>query len=429
MTLERHSSSAQPALAAIGSATRVHKGHRRWPWVALGGTAILSAVILGVWLIRASPIPEPPLPVLDGADEEVAEAVQEARAEVLRQRASAAAWGRLGEILLAHVYNREANQCFEQAERLDPRDPEWPYLRGVNLALHDPEAGIPCLQRAAQRCGDGQLGPRLFLAEVYLDRGRLDEGRIILEEIAQANPEDRRARMGLGRLALLRQEWKTGLAHLEACQSDLRARKRAHLLCSEAWSQLGDAERARAELLKAKSLPEDRPWPDPLLEKIQTLRKGLRPRLQSAQQLVQAGRAPEAVNLLNQTLEKYPQSLEGWMRLGEVWYRLRKFDRAQECFQRAAKISPEWAEAWFRLGCAQAVVQRHAEAVASFRQALQFKANYAQAHYNMGQCLKTLGDSAGAISEFEEALRCSPDYELARTALGELRKSRHENSR
>jgi tetratricopeptide (TPR) repeat protein len=383
------------------------------------GVAAAIAIALGVGLWHPRSLPEPPLPDLTGADEEVVETIQQAREKVLQARKSSAAWGHLGEVLLAHTFNREANLCFQQAESLDPHEPAWPYLQGLNLHTYDPEASIPCLERAVRCCDKRQVVPRLLLAEALLERDRREEALSLLKQVQAADPGNLRARLLLGRVEILRQNWQAGLARLEACRNDVHARKRSATLRAEAWNQLGEMEKALAERRRAAELPEDQPWPDPFYEKIVKLQRGLRARFVSVDYLIQSGRVAEALQLLTQTVEKYPSSLESWMRLGEAWTRVGKLDRAQACFQKATNLAPDLAEAWFRLGCIQAQA-RSPEAEASFRQAIHCKPHYSQAHYNLGQCLKERGRREDAAAEFREALRCRPDYDLARTALREL---------
>jgi tetratricopeptide (TPR) repeat protein len=386
---------------------------------AVGVGLVAVAVALGVWLGRPQPPPEPPLPDLTGADQEVVEIIQKARDKVLGARSSATAWGQLGEVLLAHDYNPDANRCFQQAERLDPHEPAWPYLQGLNLVIHNPEAGIPCLERA-DKYGDGrQVEPRLLLAEVLLERGRLDEAQSLLEQVRSNDPDNIRAQLDLGRLELLRQNWRAGLDQLEKCRNDPHTRKRAATLRAEAWNQLEEMEKARAEQRQAAELPDDQSWPDPIYERILSLRRGLRARFQSVDYLLQAGRVPEALQLLAETVDKYPSSLEGWMRLGEVLHRVQRPEQAQACFQRAVGLAPNLAEAWFRLGCIQSLMQSR-EAETSFRQAIRCKPHYAQAHYNLGLCLKEKGQRDAAAEAFQQALRCRPDYDLAQKALREL---------
>jgi tetratricopeptide (TPR) repeat protein len=189
-------------------------------------------------------------------------------------------------------------------------------------------------------------------------------------------------------------------------------------LCAEAWSQLGETKNALAEQRRAAELPEDQPWPDPFYEKIPMLRRGLRARFLSTDYLLENHRIPEALQLLTQTLEKYPSSLEGWMRLGEVWHRAKELERAQACYQQAARLAPNFAEVWFRLGCIQSQIHSP-DAVKSFRETIRWKPHYAQAHYNLGLYLKEQ-DQRAAAGEFREALRCRPDFDLAQKALRDL---------
>ncbi len=386
-------------------------------WIGVAASAV--ALALGSWFWPTRMLPEPPLPALDGADEEVVEIIQQAREKVLRDRKSSSAWGHLGEVLLAHTFNREANLCFQQAELLDPHEPAWPYLQGLDLSAYDPEASIPCLERAVRCCSPRQVLPRLLLAQSLLERGRLDEGQSLLDQVRAADPGNPRACLLLGRLEILRQNWQAGLTHLEACRNDVHTRKRSATLRAEIWSQLGETEKARAEQRRAAELPEDQPWEDPYSERVTKLQRGLRARFISVDYLTQSGRILEALQLLKQTVEKYPSSLEGWMRLGEAWHRVQNPDQALQCFRKATRLAPDLAEAWFRLGCIQAQIHSP-EAAESFRQAIHCKPHYSQAHYNLGQCLKERGQREDAAAEFREALRCRPDYDLARAALREL---------
>jgi tetratricopeptide (TPR) repeat protein len=393
---------------------------RRRQAAVLALAALVMALALGAWLRGKHSAMAPPLPDMAGVDQEIVEAIQEARDAVLQHGSSAASWGKLGKVLLAHEFNAEANTCLAQAELLDPREPAWPYLQGLNLVAHDPDAGILCLERAAQRGGDRLLLPQLLVAEVLLERGRLDEAQMRLEQVLQIEPNNLRARLGLGRLAMLRQDWRAGLDHLQGCRHDVHTRKRACTWRAEALNQLGDRQLARIEQHQATELPADQPWPDPFHDEVVQLQRGVRVCLQAANELVQAGHLQEAVQLLRQTVEKYPNALAPWMQLGGTWAQLNRPDRAEPCFQRAVQLSPDMAEAWYRLGCMQAYVHP-TEAAASFRQAIRLKPNHAPAHFNLGQCLlREQGDPGGAAAEFQAALRCRPDYDLAHKALREL---------
>jgi tetratricopeptide (TPR) repeat protein len=394
---------------------------RRRRLIGLAVLGLAAAVTLGLWLKWRNDRPIPPLPDLTDADPEVVELIHQSRNEVLRQRSAATAWGQFGKVLFAHEFNAEAGRCFQQAELLDPHDPSWPYLQGLLQVATDPVAAIACLQRAVQHDAVAPIPARLLLGELLLERGRLEEAQAQVDAVLRLEPDDVRARLSLVRLALLRQQWRSALEQLEGFENHPHARRLARTLRAEAWSRLGEKERAAQEQQQATALAPDQPWPDPFQEEIRSLQRGLRAYFRTVDSLLQAGRLDQAIQLLQQTLEDHPDSLEGWMRLGGIWTdrRINRPDRALECFQQAVRIDPEAGEAWFRLGCVQFTINPR-DAAISFRESVRLRPNHAQAHFNLGQCLKSEGNRKGAREEFEAALRCRPDYERARTALSEM---------
>jgi tetratricopeptide (TPR) repeat protein len=385
---------------------------------------VVIAVAVGTWIwLRPHP-PLPPLPDYSGVDPEVVTAITTARDDVTARPSSEQAWGRLGMVLLAHDFEEEAVVCFQEAERLGPRQPRWPYLQGLILVRIDPDAGILCFERAVERCADDPIVPRVRLAEALLERGRLEEAQTHLERAILRDPDSIYARFWLGRLALLRENWIAALEHLAACIEDKHARKLAHTLRADLWNRLGEAEKARAEQERAALLPDDVRWPDPFVSEVLELKRGLRARLESADSLTREGKTGEVIVLLEETAGKYPKSAETWMRLGDLWRISRRLDRAEESFRRATQVDPEAAEPWFRLGTVYQAQGQPREAADNFRRAIRLRPDHALAHFDLGHCLNALGDPPGAANEYREALRCRPDFTPAMTALTELESSR-----
>jgi tetratricopeptide (TPR) repeat protein len=381
--------------------------------------AAVLALLIGLWLWHRRPRLEPPLPDLTGVDPEVVETITQARRDLLQKPSSAPAWGHLGMVLNAHGFLTEANRCFAEAERLNPAEPRWPYLQGVNLLPSDPDSGIAFLERAVEGCGDAPLTPRLRLAEALLDRGRLADADRHLKQTLAREPHNLRARLSLGRLAFLREDWRNALKQLAACGEDEHTRKLAHTLSAQVRRRLGEGKRAEAEADGAEQLPSDANWPDPYTDAVAALQRGLHARIQQAAALTHAGKPGQAIQLLEQTSAKYPESVEIWLGLGGLWFQLGRPDRAEGAFHKAVEADPDAAEGWFRLGCIQAL-DRPREAADSFRRVIRLRPDHTLAHFNLGHRLKQLGDLAGAAEEFRATLRCRPDYAPARDALHTL---------
>ncbi len=395
-------------------------------WVAgIAITGTLVAVAIGIWFWCRTPRLEPPSLDLAQVDPEIAEAITAARQQVLDKPSSGPAWGRLGTVLWVHDYGVEALACLAQAERLEPREPRWPYFRGLTLLRTDPAAGIACLQRAAERCGDADpLAPRLRLAEALLDTGRLDEADLHLQKAVTLDPDNARAHLDRGRLAMLRKDWRTALKDLTVCVADRHARRLAFRLRAQVYRRLGEREHAEGDEGQAGKLPEDEPWPDLFAEEATRLQRGLSARLTTADILRRAGQLDEALAILEETAKKYPTSTRPWLHLAEIWHGLGRIDQAEQACRQAVRGDPDAAQAWFWLGVFQALKNRPREAVESFRRAIHLKPDYAMAHFCLGQCLSQLDDAAGAAKEYRLTLRCRPDYAPARAALEELSEKR-----
>jgi tetratricopeptide (TPR) repeat protein len=307
-----------------------------------------------------------------------------------------------------------------EAERLDPREPRWPYLQGLTFLQTSPDEGIACLHRALARCPDdrGRI-VRLRLIEALLDAGRLDEAGSELQKVLAAEPDNRRARFEQGQLAVLRQDWTSAVAALSACVNDEHVRRRARLLRAQAYRELGDRRRSDADTQSAREAAEEVRWPDPFAEEVLRLQRGYAARLQQADALCRAGRPEQAFGLLEDTARKYPASADPWVRMAELWHDAGENERAEQACRQALAADPQSAQAWFRLGCFQAA-RRPQEAAKSFREAIRLRPDHTLAHYNLAYCLKQLGDRSGAASEYRQALRCQPDYEPARQALQAL---------
>src|ERR1700689_4935744 len=102
---------------------------KRWLIALLGGTVLLTG-LAGAWWYRRPGLPSPPMP--SGIyDPQIVRAPERARPGVLDHPRPADAWGRLEMVLLAHLFDQEADSCFAVAARLDPTNPMWPYGRGL----------------------------------------------------------------------------------------------------------------------------------------------------------------------------------------------------------------------------------------------------------------------------------------------------------
>jgi len=376
-----------------------------------------------IWDWRANS-PEPPAVALDEADPAVAAAVNRASARVRQTPRSAAAWGELGLIFLAHDFRAEALTCFREAERLDEREPRWPYFCGLTLTQGDPDAAIPEFRRAVELWSDAAESPRLRLAETLLGQGWFDEAEEQFRRLLEIQPEDQavaaRAELGLARVALERDDWPGSLAHLDRCASNPCTRKAAHALRAEIYQQQGDTEAAAREMRQADAAPADAPAPDPFLEEMERRRTGKQALFARVSRLLDQDRIEEARIALQQGTRDYPDAAEAWLLLGRVQIRRQNYPAAEQALRVAVRLAPELVDAQFYMGVALFQQGNHRDAAAYFRRATELKPDYALAYYNLGQCLKREGKEAEAMTALHAAVHSKPHFAQAHASLGEL---------
>jgi tetratricopeptide (TPR) repeat protein len=372
------------------------------------------------FLLGRDATPEPPALDLAGADPAVVKVLQALQARVRQSPRSPGAWGTLGLTLVAHDFHEPAQLCFAQAERLDAREPRWPYHQGVWLASHDAEAALRKYQRAVELAGPGADSVRLRLAELLLAQGRLEEAAQHFQTLLAHDPAHARAHLGLARVAREQGDPASCRAHLEPALAHPATRKAAHGLLAALFRENGEAAAAEREERLEADLPDDGTWPDPLIEEVVQLRVGEAAQITQAQTLIAQNRVPEALALLSSTLDAYPESTRGWEYLGKTLQAQGEFAQAEKALRRALRLAPDAADLHVSLGLSLQGLGDRPRALASFRTATRLRPSYAFAHYNLGRSLEEQDDVAGAREAYRQALRCKPNYGDAHARLGDL---------
>jgi len=421
----------EPNPAPLAVAARPRGSRRRVAAVAV----LVVLAVGGVWWWRArDPAPDPPL--LAGiTDPEVAAAVTEARAKVLDRPRSGLAWGEYGTVLLANLFDREATECFVEAERLDPADPRWPYARGQIALKRDPPRAIDLLARAAEAAGDRpeyRAAFALTLAEALLERGEVDRAAALFEQELDSPAADRAA-FGLGQVALARGDDAGAARRFEAVRTNPACRKQAAAQLAALGRARGDATAARQYEAEANALEADPPWPDPYLDRVVTLQVGRRGLERRVALLEREGRYDAAAQayLAQARFQRTSQALTG---AGVNLARLGEFDRAASLLREAVQIDPADSNAHYTLALVLftraerlwAAEPASAEAAALFRQvvakarrATELKPDHALAYMFWGLALKNLGEPAAAIPPLRTGLGIRPEQFDLHLGLGQ----------
>ncbi len=394
---------------------------RRWGlWRGLFVSLALLAVGSGVVWYHNWSRPGAQVPGIDlaGIDPEVADAIKSAIDAVGRQPHSGEAWGLLARRLQAYKYFPQALVCYAEAERLDPGNGDWPYLRAVILENGpEPTEAIVHWRRSAELHRDNPL-PRIRLGEALLEAGRPEEAKAQLEAALAIRPGNPRAHLRLAQVAADAGQWHECLRHLESNEGASPVSKHACSLRVRALEGLGDLEAARRLKEQLASLPPDPPWPDAIVAQLAVPTFGLRTRVLNAVQLARENNLDEALSLMQETVQKYPQSDLAWDRLGRVLVAMKRPGEAEYALRRSLEITPQSGDVWYFLGLVLQGQGKFDEALAALRQAMKEKSTDADVHYHVGVCLANKGDRAGAEAAYRRALRYQPGHAQARERLG-----------
>ena len=397
----------------------VLKRNRIWVGAALAAVAL---AVGGYVAFRDAPTPPaPPAVELEGVDPRVATAVRNAQAEVRTAPESGAAWGHLGQVLLANEFYPQAEECLVRAEALDPTNPRWPYLQSRLNPATNPLTE-PKLRRAIELC-DIQVvtGPILHLANWLLSRNRIDEAEAEFARSLQIAANNPWGRVGMAKVARARGDADAALAALEPPGVPPLAREtlpRAyHTLRSEIEQRRGNSDAAAAAARLSRSLPKDPDPPDQFSHEVVVLTAGVQGELVRANGLLSSGRVSDAVGLLGQLTREYPANHLTWLALGQAHLAARDFGAAEEAVRTAARIVPDATPAHILLGRILMQAGKPAEAAAAFRRATECQPGSPANYIALAEALDKAGNADGAAAALRDGLRHAPQEAALHLAL------------
>ena len=381
---------------------------------AVWAAAVIIAVI-AAWLGNThlqsgwsgAVVPTIPLAQLDAAS---ALLIQQHLDAVKASPTSAAAWGRLGEILRTSDFYDDARRCLNEAARRDPNEARWPYLSGLTMASRDPAKAVEQWRRAVAICGNEPPVPRLRLARLLAEGGDWAAASRELTELLGARPDYPPALLTLAFAAQAEGRLTNALTLAEKCTNSAYTARAAWTLLGALHQRLGDTNAAQSAIRSAAAVPPDLPPPDPFAAELQNLRDDARSLRNQAEQFQAAGKLQEAAVLIKQLVEQQPQFSETWLILGRQLYLQRQPVAAEQACRRYLEMEPQAANGHFQLGMSLLAQNRFADAAGAFEQAIRLNPALAPAFFNLGFARMKAGRNREAVPAFQEAIRLSPEH-------------------
>jgi len=142
---------------------------------------------------------------------------------------------------------------------------------------------------------------------------------------------------------------------------------------------------------------------------------------QQALALFQAGRLPEARNVLAGICESGYADAETWYYLGITNGQLGLVDQVEHCLRQAVTLNPGFHEAAFRLGEALVYLGKPSEAIEVFSRLCTVLPQVVELRHKLGHAQEAVGNHSAALASYQRAAQINPASAAVHASLGNLR--------
>ena len=390
---------------------RLARGWRRLaPAVALLAPALALLALAGC---GGGPAPggeggaataEVPEVDLAAMEPQVAERFREARAAVLSDPGSSAAWGRFGMVAHAHELLDEAAVAYRRAESLDPTDVRWPYFLGDVLSIQgeDHAAAAAAFGRTLELApGYGPAHWRLGRARIA--QGRTGEAARALERALDLAPDLQPARLALAQVRLSLGELAASEALLEEILRDDPDHRQALSTLAQVTMRQGRTEEARRIAERAEAAPFYNLYSDPLMDQVVAESASAVALWQRAQAFLQNGDYEQAAIGLSRVVELQPDNADAHHQLAVAYRNLGRPAAARRHLERVVELAPELVDARIQLAGLLLEEGRGRAAIPHLAKVAELSPDDPDVDWYLGRALVQAGEPGRAVEAFGRA--------------------------
>jgi len=187
----------------------------------------------------------PEIPDLSGRPAALLERLEVAHGKLEDRRTQREALVDLAYLYHANGFLSQAESCYLGLESFETENARWPYLLGVLKRDRQDKAAVAThFARAIQLDPTNSLA-YLRLGHAYQKGGRLKEAKTSYEYRLLGSPKDAWARLGLGQIAILEEEWAAARDWLEQAIEAMPELGPVYELLPEVYLELGEVALAK----------------------------------------------------------------------------------------------------------------------------------------------------------------------------------------
>jgi tetratricopeptide (TPR) repeat protein len=136
--------------------------------------------------------------------------------------------------------------------------------------------------------------------------------------------------------------------------------------------------------------------------------------------------AEEFIKLYTVGLTLYPKMVEGYIKRGNAYSYIGKYDKAIADYSEAIKLKPNYAKAYYNRGNAYRDHVNFDRAIADYTKAIELNPNHAEAYYNRGKLYAEAEAYDKAIKDFSAVIKLEPKHADAYGCRGTLYSEKDE---
>lgn len=351
-----------------------------------------------------SAAPSIPDPDLSEMEPQVASRFEQARAAVVADPESAAAWGEFGMVAHAHELWEEALVAYEKALRRDPTDERWPYFLGdVRSVIGTDLAGAANAFRKAISLRPDYAPAHMRLGRVLVADDQPEAAAAELERALELTPDMQPAMVTLAQIELGRGDLERSEVLLDRVLAAAPRHAQALSTLGQVYMRQGRRDEARKVAERARDAAIYNLFDDPLMG--QVVREGKSSVLiwERAKAFFEDGDFTQAAIGLARVVDLRPQNVEARHQLAIAYGNIGQLERSLEEMEKVAQADPDLVDAKVQLGKLHLDLGRPASAVAPLRRALALAPEDPDAGWLLGRAEMATGAVHSAVATFEAA--------------------------
>jgi tetratricopeptide (TPR) repeat protein len=267
---------------------------------------------------------------------------------------------------------------------------------------------------------DPHNGLALYLrAQLHADAGRDEQAQADAEKLISVRPGYVPARALLAKILIRLKQCPRATEVLRPPQNAPQLDTQALFLLANAYDCAGNSESAKSAREEFAAASQS----DRTRAENETQSKHL---TEQAGDLARQNKFPEALDLLQQALEKDPQNGFALSQQAKILFSMRDVARAREAIDQALALQPYQPDFLYVSGILFAAEGKLDQALSAFSQVTLINPQEADAYFEIGKIRLLQGNRSAALAAFRRAVTLDPSDPDYRRALAQLSTAQSE---